>query len=171
MPSRATHHTTHNTTHNTQHNTHTPHTPHRRLTQTRVAFFFCVTVMFPNPADGLCADRAPGTVGAARRRRDRRLRAFLKHERLAAMNMATIHHHSFMKSAVVDVSVQVGSPFAPVTEYVALAPAVTLSVPSLQLRPAYTSATVAAGVNFDVTGFVNPQFFPYCCGRFCVTGR
>ena len=84
----------------------------RRLTQTRVAFFFCVTVMFPNPADGLCADRAHGTVGAARRRRDRRLRAFLKHERMAvAMNMATIHHHSFMKSAVVDVGVQVGSSF------------------------------------------------------------
>ena len=115
--------------------------------------------MFPNPADGLRADRAPGTVGAARRRRDRRFRAFLKHERLAvAMNMATTHHHSFMKSAVVDVSVQVGSPFAPVTEYVAPAPAVTLSVPSLQFRPAYTSATVAVGVNFDVTGFVNPLF-------------
>ena len=106
--------------------------------------------MFPNPADGLCADRAPGTVGAARRRRDRRLRAFLKHERLAvAMNMATIHHHSFMKSAVVDVSVQVGSSFAPVTEYVAPAPDVTLSVPSQQLR---------TGVNLDVTGFVSPLF-------------
>ena len=75
--------------------------------------------MFPNPADGLRADRAPGTVEAARRRRDRRLRAFLKHERMAvAMNMATIHHHSFMKSAVVDVSVQVGSPCAQSTGYV-----------------------------------------------------
>ena len=101
----------------------------------------------------------PGTVGAARRRRERRLRAFLKHERLAvAMNMATIHHHSYMKSAAVDVCVQVGSPFAPVTDYVALAPAVTLSVPSQQLCPAYTSATVATGVNLDVTGFVSPQF-------------
>ena len=65
--------------------------------------------MFRNPADGLRADRAPGTVGAARRRRDRRLRAFLKHERMSvAMNMATIQHHSYMKSAVVDFCVQVG---------------------------------------------------------------
>ena len=115
-------------------------------------------MMFQNLADSSCADRAHWTVGAARRRRDRRLRAFLKHERMAvAMNMATIHHHS-LKSAVVDVSVQVGSPFAPVTEYVAPAPAVTLSVPSQQLRPAYTSATDATGVNLDVTGLVCPQF-------------
>ena len=129
--------------------------------------------MFPNPADGSCADRAPGTVGAARRRRDRRLRAFLKHERLTvAMNLATVQHHSYMKSAVVDFCVQVGSPLAPVTEFVAPAPAVTyaapapvteyvapapavaLSVPSQQLRP----ATVATGVNLDVTGSVHPQF-------------
>ena len=111
--------------------------------------------MFRNPADGLRADRAPGTVGEARRRRDRRLRAFLKHERMSvAMNMATVQHHSYMKSAVVDFCVQVGSPLAPVTEYVAPAPAVALSVPSQQLRP----ATVATGVNLDVTGMVHPQF-------------
>ena len=115
--------------------------------------------MFRDPADGLRADRAPGTVGAACRRRDRRLRAFLKHERMSvAMNMATIQHHSYMKSAVVDFCVQVGSPLAPVTEYVAPAPAVALSVPSQQLRPAYTAATVATGVNLDVTGMVYPQF-------------
>ena len=115
--------------------------------------------MFRNPADGLRADRAPETVGAARRRRDRRLRAFLKHERLAvAMNMATIHHHSFMKSALVDVCVHVESPLAPVTTYVAPAPAVALSFPSQQLRPAYTAATVATGVNLDVTGMVYPHF-------------
>ena len=36
--------------------------------------------------------------------------------------------------------------------------AVTLSVPSQQLRPAYTSATVASGVNLDVTVFVSPLF-------------
>ena len=44
---------------------------------------------------------------------------------------------------------QLGSPLAPVTEYVAPAPAVALSVPS---------ATVATGVNLDVTGMVHPQF-------------
>ena len=73
--------------------------------------------MFQNPADGFCAERAPGTIGAARRRRNCRLRAFLKHERMTvAMNLATIQHHSYMKSAVVDVGVQVGSPLAPVIE-------------------------------------------------------
>ena len=72
-----------------------------------------------------------GTVGAARRRRDRRLRAFQKHESLAvAMNLATIQHHSHMKSAVVDVGVQVGSPLAPVTEYVTPALAVTYAAPA-----------------------------------------
>ena len=44
------------------------------------------------------------------------------------------------------------------TEYVAPAPAVALSVPSQQLRPAYTAATVATCVNLDVTGMVYPQF-------------
>ena len=51
----------------------------------------------------LCADRAPGTVG------ERPVAAeivvyvlfFLKHERMAvAMNLATIQHHSFLKSGV-----------------------------------------------------------------------
>ena len=68
--------------------------------------------------------------------------------------MATVQHHSYMKSAVADFCVQVGSPLAPVTEYVAPAPAVALSVPSQQLRP----ATAATGVNLDVTGMVHPQF-------------
>ena len=87
--------------------------------------------MSQNLADGLRADRAPGTVGAARRRRDRRLRAFLKHEReTVAMNLATVQHHSHMKSAVVDVGVQVGSPLAPVTEYVTPAPAVSYAAPA-----------------------------------------
>ena len=79
--------------------------------------------MFQNLADSSCADRAQGTVGAARRRRNGRLRAFLKHERMTvAMNLATIQHHSYMKSAVVDVGVQVGSPLALVIEYLSSAP-------------------------------------------------
>ena len=105
--------------------------------------------MSQNLADGLRADRAPGTVGAARRRRDRCLRAFLKHERLTvAMNLATVQHHSHMKSAVVDVCVQVGSPLAPVTEYVAPAPAVTYAAPAPVIEyvapaPAVTYAALA----------------------------
>ena len=106
----------------------------------------------------------------------------LRHERLTvAMALAEFSHHSSrgqrMARAGVwgheqnntakvrkpptpagDLSVQVGSPFAPVTEYVAPAPAVTLSVPSQQLRPACTSATVTTGVNLDVSGFVSPLF-------------
>ena len=58
------------------------------VSSTRV--LVCVTVMFQNPADGACDDRAHGTVGPARRRRNRQLRAFLKHERMTvAMNLAT----------------------------------------------------------------------------------
>ena len=73
----------------------------------------------------------PGTVGAARRRRNRRLRAFLKHERMTvAMNLATIQHHSYMKSAVVDVGVQVGSPLAPVIECMFSAPAIGYLAPA-----------------------------------------
>ena len=44
-------------------------------------FVCCVTVMFQNPADGFCADRALGSSGSAKRRRERRLRAVLRHER------------------------------------------------------------------------------------------
>ena len=68
-------------------------------------FLVCETVMFQNPADGTCAERAHGTngtIGAARRRRNRQLHASLKHERMTvAMNLATVQHHSFMKSTVV----------------------------------------------------------------------
>ena len=91
---------------------------------------------------------AHGTVGAARRRTDRRLRAFLKHERMAVvMNLAAFQHHSFMKSAVVDVGVQVGSPLAPLTEYVA-----STSVP-----PVYTTTAVTAGDNSVMFSLVYPQ--------------
>ena len=47
---------------------------------------------------------------------------------------------------------------ATVIVYIAPAPAVTLSVPSQQLRPAYTAASVATGVNLDVNGMVSPHF-------------
>ena len=47
---------------------------------------------------------------------------------------------------------------APVIEYIALAPAVTYAAPSLQLRPAYSAATVPTGVNLDVAGMVYPHF-------------
>ena len=67
----------------------------RRLTQTRVSFSCCVTVMFRNSADVFCADRALGSFGSAKRRRERRLRAMLRHERqTVAMALAEKLHHS-----------------------------------------------------------------------------
>ena len=49
--------------------------------------------MFPNPADGFCAER--GSTGSARRRRERRLRSMLRHERMSvAMALAAATHHS-----------------------------------------------------------------------------
>ena len=47
---------------------------------------------------------------------------------------------------------------APVIEYVAPAPAVTFSVPSQQLHPAYTMTTVTTDVNLDIIGLVYPQY-------------
>ena len=50
--------------------------------------------MIQNPADGACAERALGT-GSARRRRERRLRSMLRHERqTVAMELAAALHHS-----------------------------------------------------------------------------
>ena len=63
-----------------------------------------------NTADGSYADRAHGTSGAARHRKNRQLRALLKYERMTvAINLATIQHRSFMKSAVVEGGLQVRS--------------------------------------------------------------
>ena len=51
--------------------------------------------MFPNPADGFCADRAHGSSGSAKRRRERRLRSMLRHDRMTvAMALAEKLHHS-----------------------------------------------------------------------------
>ena len=51
--------------------------------------------MFRDPADGFCADRALGSSGSAKRGRERRLRAMLRHERqTVAMELAAALHHS-----------------------------------------------------------------------------
>ena len=51
--------------------------------------------MFQNPADGFRADRALGSSGSAKRRRERRLRAMLRHDRpTVAMALAEKLHHS-----------------------------------------------------------------------------
>ena len=119
--------------------------------------------------DGARVDAAGGT-SSARRRRERRLRSMLRHERRAvAVALAeALHHssglkvmeraqHAALRGQETGTRAGVAGP-APVTEYVAPAPAVALSVPSQQLRPAYAAATFATGVNLDVTGMVYPQF-------------
>ena len=51
--------------------------------------------MFQNPADGFCAERAHGPSGCAKRRRQRRLRSWLRHERqTVALELAVALHHS-----------------------------------------------------------------------------
>ena len=51
--------------------------------------------MIPNPADGFCAERVHGSSGSAKRRRERRLRSMLRHERQSiAMALAERLHHS-----------------------------------------------------------------------------
>ena len=74
--------------------------PHPTTTTTREAFdsntrfLVCVTVMFQNPADGSCADRVLGS-SAARRRKERRVRSMLRHERMTvAMALAEFLHRS-----------------------------------------------------------------------------
>ena len=61
-------------------------------------FLVCVTVMIQNPADGSCADRAHGSGSA--RRRERRLRSCLRHERMTVrMELAAALHHSSFRGA------------------------------------------------------------------------
>ena len=104
-------------------------------------------------------ERDPACVSASRRRRDRRLRSFWRHECMAVrMALATAAHHSSLRVSSASIQTEYVAGPAPVTGYVAPAPAVALSVPSLQLRPAFTAATFATGVNLDVTSLVYPQF-------------
>ena len=85
--------------------------------------------MFRNLEGGLCADRVSV---AARLRRDRRLRAFVKHERMTvAMNLASVSHHSFKKPDVMHSAVQTEEyvdPPAPMNVNVAAAPALSIGI-------------------------------------------
>ena len=88
----------HNHHHMDRHVTYTQgpnHNHHQAFdSNTRFLFLVCVTVMFLNPADGSCADRVLGS-SAARRRRERRLRSMLRHERMTvAIALAEFSHHS-----------------------------------------------------------------------------
>ena len=120
--------------------------------------------------------------GEGQRRRDRMVRSWWRHEqRRIAATVATMLHHSAGRKphpTLVDAATQVGSLLAPVTEYVAPAPAVvcdvpatvietmssapvvecvapatarTYVVPSQQLTPVFSTTTVT-------TDLVYPQF-------------
>ena len=130
-----------------------------------------------NFSERSAVDAMYGVDGAAARRRDRRLRQFLRHEQLSVkMHVAAALHHSAQRGARVDASTQTDSyaaatcaataasvPIfeyvapAPVIEYISPAPAMTYVEFSQQLPPVDTTSTVATDVNLDVTGFVSPQ--------------
>ena len=77
-----------------QYHNHHNHHNHHQAYDSSTRFLICVTVMFQNPADGFCADRALGSSGSAKRRRERRLRAMLRHERqTVAMPLAEKLNH------------------------------------------------------------------------------
>ena len=99
--------------------------------------------------------------------------AFLRHEKLSlAMQMATASHHSWHRAGRADASTQASTytdaatcaataapeNVAPAPENIAPASAVTHAVPSQQLPPAYTTATVATDVNLDITVLLSSQF-------------
>ena len=77
----------------------THHHHHQQAFDSNTRFLVCVTVMFRNPADGFCADRAFGSSGSAKRRRERRLRAMLRHA--VAASLVEAHHHSAPKVGAV----------------------------------------------------------------------
>ena len=120
--------------------------------------------------------------GSAVRRRERRMRAWWRHEE-ASVRMATITaDHSYRRAAGIEIGVQAGTPLAPVTEhvapapavdwdvpatvieymssapvfgYLAPAPAVSLSVPSQQLPFVYTTTTITVD---DLEEFSEPVY-------------
>ena len=101
---------------------------------------------------------------SAWRRRDRRLRAFWRHEQQAVrMAVAAATHHSYHRSS---------AHACTQTDLVYVTPApviVTFVVPSQQLPPVYTTTTVTADDNLDLISLVYPQFS--CSGAFCASCR
>ena len=88
--------------------------------------------------------------GSAVRRRERRMRAWWR-------------HHSYRKTAVSEIGVQVGTPLAPVTEYVAPAPAAVCDVPATVIEymssaPVIGYLAPAPAVSYPSSGFVDPHF-------------
>ena len=75
--------------------------------------------------------RDPACVSASRRRRDRRLRSFWRHECMAVrMALAAAVHHSSSRVSSASTQTEYVAGPAPVTEYVAPAPAVFDAAPA-----------------------------------------
>ena len=77
--------------------------------------------------------------------------------------MITAGHHSYRKAAGIEIGVQAGIPLAPVTEYVALAPAVVCDVPATVIEymssaPVIGYLAPAPAVSYTSSGLVDPQF-------------
>ena len=98
--------------------------------------------------------------GSAVRRRDRRVRSWWRHEQASVrMAMVTAGHHSYRKAAGIEIGVQAGISLAPVTEYVAPAPAVVATVIEyMSSAPVIGYLAPAPAVSFPSSGLVDPQF-------------
>ena len=102
--------------------------------------------------------------GSAVRRRERRVRSWWRHEQASVrMAMITAGHHSYRKAAGIEVGVQAGTTLAPVTEYVAPAPAVVCDVPATVIEympsaPVIGYLAPAPAVSYPSSGLVDPQF-------------
>ena len=109
-------------------------------------------------------------VGSARRRRERRLRCFLRHEEMAIrMALARATHHAVQRHQCTQtVSPPPAATYAvtpapsPVMEYVVPAPSVTYAAPApvIEHMPAPVIGYIAPSpaVSYPSSGLVNPQF-------------
>ena len=79
------------------------------------------------------------------------------------MALITAGHHSHRKVAGIEIGMQAGTPVAPVTEYVAPAPAVVCDVPATRIdymssAPVIGYLVPAPAVSYPSSGLVDPQF-------------
>ena len=157
--------------------------------------FFCGAFARKTLAVAMSNGERGFVVGSARRRRERRLRCFLRHEEMAVrMALARATHHAVQRHQSTQT---VSSPLAathaatlapsPVVEYVVPAPsAAPVPVFEFVTRACTCNdfccvlSTVTSclhhdsrqtDVNFDTIGLVHPQFSFTAVEAFCATGR
>ena len=97
-----------------------------------------------------CAHGDVGGSGAARRRRDRRLRMHWRHEQLSfRMLRSSMGHHSWQSRTSVGLQTDDGMP----------APAVTYVVPCQQLPPVFSLRLVSLVLFLLLKSFLRPKSF------------